>query len=153
VGIEEMSDLENLIDAVKRDSVGEAKDMLLRNPELANMKDETGATALHHATFGGFRELVDILLEFGADINAADSTYGATPTGWAIEYLRERGGFLAVELSDLAYAIGNGEVEWVQRFLIRYPGLKKAKNKDGVPFKVLAEKTGNAEIIRLFDDH
>jgi ankyrin repeat protein len=148
-----MSDLENLIDAVKRDSVGEAKDMLLRNPELANMKDETGATALHHATFGGFRELVDILLEFGADINAADSTYGATPTGWAIEYLRERGGFLAVELSDLAHAIGNGQVEWVQRFLTRYPGLKKAKNKDGVPFKVLAEKTGNAEIIRLFDDH
>jgi hypothetical protein len=148
-----MSDFENLIDAVKRGSMGEAKDILIRNSELVNMSDETGATALHYATFGGLRELVDLLLEFGADINAADSTYGATPTGWAIEYLRERGGFLAVELSDLAYAIGNGQVEWVQRFLTRYPGLKKAKNKDGVPFKVLAETTGNAGIISLFDDH
>lgn len=147
-----MSDLENLIDAVKRGSAGEAKEILIRSPELVNMRDETGATALHYATFGGFRELVNVLLDSGADINAADSTYGATPTGWAIEYLRERGGLLAVELSDLAFAIQNGQLEWVQRFLTRYPGLKKAKNKDGVPFRVLAERTGNAEIIKMFHE-
>jgi ankyrin repeat protein len=147
-----MTDFENLIDAVKSGSLDEAKVILIRNPELANMKDETGATALHYATFGGLREFVDVLLESGAEINAADSTYGATPTGWAIEYLRERGGLLAVELSDMAYAIQNGQEEWVQRFLTRYPGLKKAKNKDGVPFRLLAETSGNAGIIKLFDN-
>ena len=138
-----MSEIENLIDAMKRGSAGEAREILMRNPELVNLRDEEGATAIHYATFGGFRELVDVLLEFGADINAADSTYGATPAGWAIEYLRERGGFLGIELSDLAFAIDNGHVEWVQRFLTRFPRLKSAKNADGVPFKKLAESSGN----------
>jgi ankyrin repeat protein len=146
------SEFENLIDAVKRGSASEAKDILARKAELANMRDEDGATAMHYATLGGFRELVDVLLEFGADINAADLTYGATPAGWAIEYLREREGFLGIELSDLAFAIESGHVEWVQRFLTRFPGLKRVKNKNGVPFKALAEITGNAEIIRLFDE-
>jgi len=33
----------------------------------------------------------------------------ATPACWEIEYLRQRGGYLEIELSDFAYAIELGD--------------------------------------------
>jgi len=56
---------------------------------LANLKDESGATPLHYAAIHGHRQIVRLLLERGADINATDSRFGANPAGWAIEYLRD----------------------------------------------------------------
>ena len=40
-------------------------------------------TVLHLAAYGGSRELVDLLLELGADPNARDRDFDATPAGWA----------------------------------------------------------------------
>jgi hypothetical protein len=74
------------------------------------------------------------LLDNGAEINKADGQFGATPTGWAIEYLRERGGFLAIELDDLAYAIEHGDAKWVARFLKRFPTLRQCIDTKGSPF-------------------
>jgi hypothetical protein len=45
----------------------------------------------------------------GADLNCTDRQFGATPAGWATEYLRESGGYLAIDLDDLAYAVQRGE--------------------------------------------
>lgn len=67
-----------------------------------------------------------LLLDNGAEINKADGQFGATPTGWAIEYLRERGGFLAIELNDLANAVEHGDAKWVVRFLKRFPPFANA---------------------------
>jgi hypothetical protein len=36
------------------------------------------------------------------------------------------GGFLGIELSDLAHAIERGDTEWVARFLRRFPALRTA---------------------------
>ena len=90
--------------------------------------------------------------ERGADINAADGQFGATPAGWAIEYLRGMGGFLGIELSDFAYAIETGDVAWVARFLKRFPALQRARDTQGRAFKALAEHSGNAQILRLFEE-
>ena len=45
------------------------------------------ATALHHAVHSGSLEAVKVLVEAGAQLNARDTAYGATPLGWA-EYSR-----------------------------------------------------------------
>ena len=74
----------------------------------------------------------------------------ATPAGWAIEYLRELGGFLAIELDDFAHAIRQGDVEWVRRFLRRFPALRAACDTQGKPFQLLAQKSGNQKIAELF---
>lgn len=37
------------------------------------------------AAFGGHRDVVQALVEQGAEINAGDGQFGATPAGWAIE--------------------------------------------------------------------
>src|SRR5215469_1668742 len=147
-----MTEFERLIDAAKRGSVEEAADVVQHRPELINKRDESGATALHYAAFGGHRDLVRLLVDRGAEINARDARFGATPAGWAIEYLREMGGFLGIELRDFAWAIENGDAEWVARFLKRFPTLRDARDSESRPFRELAGKSANAEIRRLFED-
>jgi hypothetical protein len=115
------------------------------------MKDNEGATALHYATLNGHREIVGLLLAGGADINARDDRFHATPTGWAIEYLRESGGLLAMEIEDVLYAIRENDVRWVRRFLTRLPTLARAKDAHGTALRQHASESGNDEIARLFE--
>jgi ankyrin repeat protein len=136
---------------MERGAVEEVSAIVHNHPELTNKRDELGATALHHAAFGGHRLVVQLLVQQGAEINAPDAQFGATPAGWAIEYLREMGGFLAIELDDFAYAIQRGDIEWAARFLKRFPSLRRASDTQGIPFKDLADQSGNPEIIRLFE--
>jgi ankyrin repeat protein len=141
---------ENLIEATKQGDLERVKGMLETDDRLANLRDESGATPLHYAAMNGHRQIVQLLLERGADINSTDGRFGATPAGWAIEYLREMGGHLAIELDDLAYAIRVGDARWVSRFLKRFPALRHARDREGTPFQRLARESGNREIAALF---
>ena len=145
-----MDDFERLIEAAKRGNAAEVRAIVDSQVEFVNRRDSLGATALHHAASGGHREVVRALVEHGAEINPGDSQFGATPAGWAIEYLREMGGFLGIELDDLAYAIQRGHVEWVARFLQRFPALREASDTQGRSCKMLAQQSGNPEIAKLF---
>lgn len=145
-----MSDLQNMIEAVKQGDRERVRAILESDERLANQRDESGATPLHYAALNGHRQIVQLLIERGADINSTDSEFGATPAGWAIEYLREMGGYLAIELDDLAYAIQFGDTRWVARFLKRFPSLRQARHTNGTPFQRLAQESGNLEITGLF---
>jgi ankyrin repeat protein len=145
-----MSDTDKLINAIKLRDIDQIKTLLDEHADLVHAYDETGATGLHYATFDGLRDIVQLLLDRGADINIRDSQFGATPTGWTIEYLRERGGYLATELADLAYAIELGDARWVVRFLERFPKLRQGRDPNGKPFRQLAEESGNQEVMALF---
>jgi Ankyrin repeats (3 copies) len=147
-----MSDLSALINAVNQGELHRVRTILDETPELVHQRDDSGATALHSATLNGHREIVQLLLDRGAEINKRDEQFGATPTGWAIEYLRERGGYLAIELDDLRYAIEHGDLRWVARFLKRFPTLRYGTDTDGKPFRQLAEESCNPEIMALFRD-
>jgi ankyrin repeat protein len=141
---------EDLIDAAKQGDLQRVKGILDTHDGLANLRDDSGATPLHYAALNGHREIVHVLLQRGADINCTDSQFGATPAGWAIEYLREMGAHLAIELNDLAYAIRLGDTRWVDRFLRRFPALRHARDTQGTPFQKLARESGNREIASLF---
>ena len=144
-----MSDLTSLIEAVEQGNLEHVKAIIDTNDHLINQRDEAGGTALHYAALNGHRQIVTLLVERGAEINNADSEYGATPTGWAIEYLREMNGFLSIELDDLAYAIEIRDTHWVNRFLKRFPSLRDASDTKGRPFQQLARELGNREIAML----
>ncbi len=145
-----MSDLANLIEAVKQGDLERVRAILDTNAQLANQRDESGATSLHYATLNGHRQVVRLLVERGSEINSTDSQFGATPAGWAIEYLREMGGYLTIELDDLTHAIQLGDAWWVARFLDRFPALRQASDRNGRPFKQLARESGNRKIAELF---
>ncbi|HSB55704.1 MAG TPA: hypothetical protein VLD58_15190, partial [Gemmatimonadales bacterium] len=90
--------------------------------------------------------------EAGADINARDTRFGATPAGWAIEYLRQRGALLAIEIEDAARAIGEGNVPLTRLYLRRFPALRAAATADGTPLRLQARSSGNPELARLFEE-
>jgi ankyrin repeat protein len=77
-----MSDVNKLINAIKLRDIDQIKTLLAEDGDLVHAYDETGATALHYAAFRGLRDIVQLLLDRGADINSRDSQFGATPTGW-----------------------------------------------------------------------
>lgn len=145
-----MEDFERLIASAKKGDLADLKAVLDIRPQDINRRDSSGATALHYAALNGHRNLVKELVRRGADINATDGEFGATPAGWAIEYLREMGGFLGIELDDVAYAIRQGHADWVTRFLHRFPALRGARDSQGRAFKLLAQESGNQEIAQLF---
>lgn len=145
-----MDEYKKLIDAATHGDLEAVRAVAQKHPALINRKDESGATPLHYATFGGHSDVARLLVQHGADINARDDKFNATPTGWAIEYLREMGGLLGVELNDFAHAIRRGDVEWATRFAKRFPALRNGRDIDGKTLKQLAQEAGNAEIADLF---
>jgi len=145
-----MDEFGKLIDAAQHGKADEVRAIVGNHAELIKQRDKSGATALHYAAFAGHRAVVQLLVAAGAEINAPDSQFGATPMGWAVEYLREMGGFLAIELSDFAHAIERGDVEWARRFLNRFPALRRANDTQGRSFELLARQSGNQEIVNLF---
>ena len=58
--------------------------MLARGFDPA-VPDKDGVTALHRAAMGGFPDAVNVLLEFGAPVNAKDGMFSAPPIVWAVE--------------------------------------------------------------------
>lgn len=52
-------------------------------PDDPNVRDEQGATPLHHAAWDGDLHQIQRLLDSGADPNITDAQYGTTPLGWA----------------------------------------------------------------------
>jgi ankyrin repeat protein len=135
--------------AVDRGDREAVEKMVKADAELARAFDSEGATALHYATFNGHREVAELLISLGADINARDKIHNATPAGWAINYLRERGALLAIEIEDLKFAIERRDVEWVERLIARHPFLSHATDREGRPLSSYAGS--DAEITRIFE--
>jgi hypothetical protein len=138
--------------AVESGDAGRVRQLLASDAGLAHVKDNDGATALHYAALYGQREIVSLLLAHGAEINARDHRFGATPTGWAIEYLREAGGLLAIEIEDVLFAIRANNVRWVRRLVTRLTSLAKAADAQGKALSVHAAESQNEEIARRFED-
>jgi ankyrin repeat protein len=147
-----MTDLDRLIEAAQSGDLECVNSLLDKDRQLAGEKDESGATALHYAALNAHRSIVELLVERGANVNSRDGQFGATPAGWAIEYLRELGGYLSIELADLAFAIESGDVRWVKRFLTRFPALRRGFDPNGKAFQELARESGNPEIEKMFEE-
>lgn len=137
--------------AVEAGDLTAVRTMLAADPDLAHARDNDGATALHIAAFHAGRDLVDLLCQTGADLNARDGRFHATPAGWALHYLREKGAFLGIELDDVIHAIGTHDVPWTRRLIQRHPQIVTAHDGNGRPLAEYARESGVPEIVRLFE--
>jgi hypothetical protein len=147
-----MADASDFVKAAAVGDLSKVREILADQPSLLNAKNGEGATALHSAALNARRDVVRYLVAQGADVNARDDRFGATPTGWSIEYLRELGGCLAIEIEDALAAIRQNDAAWLGRFLRRTPALAECADAKGKPLVTHAAESGNAEIQRLFDE-
>lgn len=68
----------SLHDTIGRYDLEAAREMLQQNPELVSDVNSLGKTPLHYAVNYKSVDAMELLLEYGADLNAADKT-GMTP--------------------------------------------------------------------------
>ena len=70
-----------MIKAAKAGDVAAVRALLASDPSLLDARDTDGSTPLHCATWKGQTDVVSVLLEAGADVNAVNqnSHWGTTP--------------------------------------------------------------------------
>ena len=73
---------EELLAAARKGDVAAVRAFLDKGVDV-NSKNRYGATALSYACDRGNLDLVTLLIERGADVNATDTFYKATPITWA----------------------------------------------------------------------
>ena len=94
------------IDAASRYGIIEAIKRHLAAGTDVNAKNVVGQTTLIIAAWIGHKEIAELLIENGADLNVKDESLGNTPLDWAIrrkrteiaDLLRKHGGKTAEEL-------------------------------------------------------
>ena len=71
-----------IIKAAKSGDIGKVKGLLATDGNLVQARDTDGSTPLHCATWKGHQEIVALLLDAGADVNAQNRNehWGTTPT-------------------------------------------------------------------------
>ncbi|HYO80007.1 MAG TPA: ankyrin repeat domain-containing protein [Bryobacteraceae bacterium] len=75
--------LASLITSVRSNDAQAVRKLLAANPRLINASDASGSTPLHHAAGFSNLSMLKLLLDDGADVNAANRRK-ATPLFWAI---------------------------------------------------------------------
>src|SRR5579859_1674410 len=73
----------DLHEAVKSNDAARVKALLDAGAD-PNKRDRLGATALHDAAWNGYREIVELLLDHHADVNARHLEAGSTPLHYAV---------------------------------------------------------------------
>lgn len=140
--------------AVRAGETATVAAMLEANPELLDSKYEQ-ATPLHHAALENRREVVDLLLKLGADLNARDAEFNMTPIGWANEKgHRELVSYLASRGAEINFyaAVAYGLIDRVRDFLDTDTALLNEPDHYGTPIHE-ASLWGHVEIARLLLEH
>jgi ankyrin repeat protein len=70
-----------IIKAAKSGDASAVKSLLLTDPSLVDARDTDGSTPLHCATWKGHQNVVAVLIEAGANVNAVNQNehWGTTP--------------------------------------------------------------------------
>jgi ankyrin repeat protein len=113
-------DPEEMLQAAQRGDVAKVRQLLASDTTLANTKGAHNKTPLHWAAEKNYRELAELLVTAGADINA-EVSWGMTPLQWAAnmgnrdvaEILLARG---AASQLNMWAAAGLGMLDVVQSF-------------------------------------
>ena len=121
------ADGDSLFEAIRAGDVQRVR-AAIRAGTDANTRDETGATLLMYAVIHGSRECISLLLDRGADVNAANR-YGSTALMWA-----------------------GGDASMVKSLLGRGAAVD-AQTTDGTTALLVAARYGNLESLRLLLEH
>lgn len=149
-----MDNLKSFFQAVCDSDVVTVETHLKNSSQLINAKDD-GATPLHFAAINNQREMVDLLIDRGADLNAIDDEFGAPPAGWAnekghtamVHHLVARGAKI-----DLPRSAAFGLTEIARELLKAHPAAVNVSGGWGTPIHE-ASVWGHPDIVELLLAH
>jgi uncharacterized protein len=136
--------------AIREGDCARVEQLLQTQPELISATEDKGSP-LHFATIENKREIVDLLLAHGADLNARDGEFNMTPAGWAnekghlqmVQYLFERGAVV-----NLYSAAAFGLIDRVRQCLSKEQDSINEKQHYGTALHE-ASLWGHPEIVKL----
>lgn len=73
-----------VFDVILNDKISDLRDLLRSDPKCANSVGWHGLTPLHQATLRNNQEIMDLLLDHGANVNQANA-FGETPLHFACQ--------------------------------------------------------------------
>ncbi len=152
-----VSNIADIDSAIRSNDLAKLRE-LVQSPEAANLCNRLKATPLHYASMYGSVEALQLLLENGANPNAANQA-GATPlilAAWSLERARllvEHGAAVNAAANNgitplLVAAIVPGNVDTV-RYLLEKGADCHARDTDGENALVRAAGFGDAETLAL----
>jgi len=114
-----------------------------------------GGTALLHAAFGGHKEIVELLIAKGADVNAKNDS-GRTSLNWAdkeiADLLRKHGGKTGEELDiSIHEAAWKGNIEAVKQHIADGADVNEKDDSEWTPLHNAAEKGHKEIVVQLID--
>lgn len=83
-GLSRLSLADPIHDAARKGNVAKVKELLDADPGLVSSKDKMGKTPLHYAAENDQKDVAELLIDHGADINTRDSNGGFAPIDLAL---------------------------------------------------------------------
>ena len=177
-----MNSLEDLLNALRRErDEKKAIDILRKDPSLATQTWDSeddilikGSTALHYAAHYDYMDLVKLLVENGADVNAREAHWWTTPLAWAadaarseaVKFLLDNGAEVNADIGGghaaLHAASQGGSTQGQERtegyrkaaeLLIEYGAKVDAKTNDGFTPLANAIGAGNETVAEVLRQH
>lgn len=148
--------------AAENDDVGSVRDLLNGDATLLNRRDDGGGTPLHRAVKGSAHEVIPLLLDRGADIDATNGTglqaldlavWNRSPLPPASRDFHTARLLLARGATcDLTIAAALGDLDRVTALLDQNPACVGEVRANGKRALSAAVKFGHREIARLLLD-
>ena len=144
----------HIFSAIALDRASDVRAMVEAEPELLRRRmsrNEHGRLALHHAVVCGRPAMVELLLQLGADANAADLT-GAAPIAYAhkaeiVQMLLDAGGRL-----DLIGALTLARYDLAQAMLAEDPAGLGPDGRDAIALHLAVDRR-NGDAVRWLIAH
>jgi len=146
-------------EAVKAGNFYEVRSLLEINPQLARIPDENGMTPFHWVSISGRKDIAELLIEKGADINVKDK-WNMMPLSRAnqlghremVNLLLEHGVELPSDLKEIQkvahYAAVKGHIKLFEQLMQRSKETN-LKNPEGGSFLHSAAEGGAEEIAEM----
>jgi len=145
---------QSLVSAVRANDIAAVTRTLGKNPEIVKLTDNAGSTLLHHATAYASLDMMKLLIDKGADVNAVNRRKTA-PMHWAIHdeakvrLLQGRGAAIDARQVEgrtpLYQAASLANANGVIRFLLEQGADANSKTVVGATPLMAAATRGNVE--------
>ena len=134
---------------------------MIENGALIDVVDKYGQTALHFAAKKGYINIVKLLVDKGAIIDAKDSQYSVTPLHVAatvghveiVEYFLANGATIDIKNKNnqtpLHFAVREGHLEIVKRLIENGAAINEKESKYGYTALYIAAKNGHLKIAKF----